>query len=106
MRSPGNGQRRHRISMAAGVADSIKNLNQKAIEAGIEAQVLAALKLIGRRLESDPGTFGEPIFELPGARLQVRMGIEIPLVVYFAVNQDQPWVFIQGIRPLSGHGLN
>jgi len=106
MTSPGNGQRRHRISMAAGVADVIKDLTRRAIEAGIEARVLAALKVIGQRLESEPARFGEALFHLEAARLQVRMGIENPLVVYYALHQDQPWVFVQRIHPLSGHGLD
>jgi hypothetical protein len=52
-------------------------------------------------LEIDPLDVGEPAYRLPTLRMQVRTVIVRPLVVDFGVCEDQPDVFIKGVKLLS-----
>jgi hypothetical protein len=65
-------------------------------------EFLIALKSITERLETDPTVLGEPAYRLAGLRLQVRTCVVRPLVVDFAVHEEQPVVFIKGVKLLSG----
>jgi len=105
MTSPTNGRHSFRITMAAGVAESIKKLHARAIAIGIGKAVLAAIKSMRQRLEADPTNYGEPLFHLPAIQMQVRMAIEIPLLIHFALHEEQRLVFIQRVRGMSGHRL-
>ena len=64
-----------------------------------------AMKTIHRMLVNDPLGFGEPLYRLAVLRLQVRMAVVGPLVIDFAVHEEQRVVFIRGVKAMSGHGL-
>ena len=65
---------------------------------------LANLQRFLERLEIDPFHAGESAYRLPGLRMQVRTPIVPPIVVDFAVCEDQPLVFIKGVKLLSAQG--
>jgi hypothetical protein len=58
---------------------------------------MAAAREIGHRLKRDPDDFGEPLYRLPALRLQVRHAVSGPLLIYFAVHEDRPLVFIKQV---------
>ena len=45
--------------------------------------------------------FGEPLYRLPALRLLVRQAVVLPLVVVYAVHEDQALVLIRGFKVLS-----
>jgi hypothetical protein len=45
-------------------------------------------------------TFGEPQYRLPALQLQVRCAVIRPLVMYFAVPEERPEVYIQKVKLL------
>ena len=61
----------------------------------------AALRHVYQRLQDDPYSLGEPLYRLPGLRMQVRTCIVPPLLVHFAVCEDQPHVFLKGVKLLT-----
>jgi hypothetical protein len=63
--------------------------------------MVAPLHHIYQRLQDDPNTLGEPVYRLPGLRMQVRTCIVPPLLVHFAVCEDQPLVFLKGVKLLT-----
>lgn len=73
----------------------------KALHADTAPVFRAAFRRIGERLRSDPLTFGEPKFRLPALKLQVRQGAVKPIIIYYAVHDEQPLVFIRGFKVLS-----
>ena len=63
---------------------------------------LSSLVAIDKRLRNDPRVFGESLYSLPAAHLDVRLGAINPLAVIYGVRQEQPLVFISQFR-LMGH---
>jgi len=60
-----------------------------------KARIAEALEQIVERLEADPHEVGEPLYRLPGLRMQVRTVVRRPLSIDFGVCEDQPIVFIK-----------
>ncbi len=87
------------------VTARFKELQRRAAQLGIGNQTLAAMRTLIARLQSDPHSCGEPLFRLPTLKLMIRVVLVPPLVVHFAVHEDMPLVFLKGIYPMSGHGL-
>lgn len=102
MSSQGNGQPfRYTVHMSQQDRLLLRQRHQQAIQQGTGGTFLAALRQIVERLHQDPLTFGEPLYRLPALRLQVRQAVVLPLVVDYAVHEDQPLVFIRGFKVLS-----
>lgn len=102
MSSPGNGQSTpYRVSMSHQTRAVLKQLHLQAAHAGTGHRFLAALRQILQRLRSDPLTFGEPYYRLPVLKLLIRQAVVSPLVVDYAVHEEQPVVLIHGFKVLS-----
>jgi hypothetical protein len=102
MSTPGNGQSRpHVVRMSAQTRDSVLALHREALEAGTGQQFLVAFRRIVDRLRGDPRDFGEPLYRLAALHMVVRQAVILPLVVDFAVHEDQPLVLIRGFKVLS-----
>jgi hypothetical protein len=69
--------------------------------AGKGNALAAAFRHIVQRLENDPNEAGEPLYRLPALRMQDRCVVVRPLVVDFAVCEDQPLGFIKRAEMLS-----
>jgi hypothetical protein len=101
MTGPGNGARRYDVHCSGAIAAAIRRVHRRAWRRGQGKAVTKAFRQIIRRLELDPLQLGEPAYRLPGLRMQVRTVIVRPLVVDFAICEDQPLVFIKGVKLLS-----
>jgi hypothetical protein len=82
------------------IAQALREVQKEAEEQGRGPQALAAIRRILQRLSHDPMNFGEPLYRLPVLRMQIRQGAVRPLFIDFAVCEDQPQVFIRGIKLL------
>lgn len=60
-------------------------------------QCREAIRTIFHRLARMPNELGEPLYQLTGLRLRVRLVVMDPLVVHFAVHEDLPLVFIKAV---------
>ena len=101
MAAPGNGSRRYEVHAFGGIAEAIRRVHRQASLQGRGEVVTRAFRRMVSRLESDPFQMGEPVYRLPGLRMQVRTAVVQPLVVDFAVCEDRPLVFIKGVKLLS-----
>ena len=63
-------------------------------------QVLSAMRQIWQQLSYDPNDFGEPLYRLPALWLNVRHAAVGPLLIYFAVHDHMPLVFIKEVTLL------
>jgi hypothetical protein len=71
----------------------------------MSAAVLAALRSIDDRLHRDPLVFGEQKYHYRGLKLELRVGIEPPLIVRYAVHEQKPLVIIKDVLALPGQGI-
>jgi hypothetical protein len=76
-------------------AAQLRALLLQAQERGDGSAARRAARTLYRRLQTDPRSFGEAQFRLPHLNLTLRKGVERPLVVWFAVHETEPLVFIQ-----------
>jgi len=96
-----NGQHPYNVEMSEQTKKILLQRHREAALEGKSSQFLAAFRIILHRLHNDPLTFGEHIYRLPALRLLVRQGMVSPLLVYYAVHEDLPLVFIRGFKVLS-----
>jgi hypothetical protein len=102
MTSKGNGQPLwYQVVMSEQTKANLKQLHQQALQTGMGQRFLDALRQIVNQLRETPLKFGEPLYRLPTLHLSVRQGIIAPLIVDYAVHEDQPLVFINGFKVLS-----
>ena len=100
MAARGNGSRRYEVHCAGAITQEIRRVHRRAARQGRGQAVTSAFRRIVQRLEIDPFHAGEPAYRLPGLRMQVRT----PIVPPIAVCEDQPLVFIKGVKLLSAQG--
>ena len=77
-----------------------RNSNER--RRGRDGAELKSFQQIIARLQKDPFEAGEPLYRLPGLRMQIHTIALQPLAVDFAVCEDHPSVFIKGAYLLSG----
>jgi hypothetical protein len=83
------------------IIKALREIQRRAKREGRGEKVVAALRQIYQRLQDNPFTLGEPLYRLPGLRMQVRTCIVLPVLVDFAICEDHPLVFLKGVRLLT-----
>jgi hypothetical protein len=89
------------VYLSEQIKTGLSQLHHEAAQAGIGPPFIAALRVIGTRLRTDPPVFGEAQYRLPYLQLRVRQAAVAPLVVDYAVHEERPWVFIRGFKLFS-----
>lgn len=92
---------RFTLSVSDAVRDQTKNLYRNAQVLGKGDAFMAAYRQIVERLRTSPRSFGEPEYSLHSMRLIVYKGALAPLVVSYAVHEDQPLVFVRRFSLMS-----
>ena len=95
-----NGDPHFKVHVAGAIAAELRRLQRRATKEGRGAKLIDAFRRIVKRLRDDPLGFGEPLYELPALRLFVRHAAIAPLVVYFAVHDEEQLVFIKSVAQL------
>lgn len=103
MTNPGS---RYEVRLSAAVAERIRQIQRRAKTQGRGDKVIAALTEIHQRLQSAPREFGEPLYRLSALKLEVRTVAIRPIVVDFAVHEDQLLVFVKGVKLLTEFTLS
>ncbi len=96
---------RFRVHCSTNIVRRLKEIQSQAKQEGRGGKVLSAIKHIWHQLENDPAEFGEPLHLLPALRLAVRHTAVEPLLVYFAVHETKPLVFIKQVTLLPESGI-
>jgi len=82
------------------MAENVRLLQREAWRQGRDASFILAMRSITRRLKNDPNDLGEPLYRLPGLRLQVCHAAIGPVLIDFADYDHLPLVFIKGVSLL------
>ncbi|MCI0380818.1 MAG: hypothetical protein L0215_24820 [Gemmataceae bacterium] len=77
-------------------------LAKRAASRGVKDGYLNSLRSIDYRLKNEARDFGEPLNKLAQAKLTIRHGIQSPTVVYWAVHDEKPVVFVKDFLLLPG----
>ena len=85
------------------VRHGLRSAGEKAGELGLLPEFLSAAKVVDARLRSDPLGFGEALYVLRHAGLEVRLGSFSPLWVRYAVDGARRIVYVAEFG-LLGHG--
>ena len=93
--------RRFRVNRTAAVSARMEELFREAEETGRSIPFAKALKRILTTLRTRPREFGESLFAFHHARLQVRLGIDGPASVRFAVHETAYEVVILSVDLLA-----
>src|SRR5262245_61680384 len=92
-----NGRKGYAVQLSKAMADTMRRLQRQAMREDRGEEALSAFRRLIERLRRDPWHFGEPLYRMPAMRMQVRSGGISPLFIHFAVSEDRPIVFINGI---------
>src|SRR5690242_13289328 len=90
----------YRVLSSALIKESFRKLYKQARQESRADAFMQAARQIGQQLMQNPVEFGEPLYRLPALRLEVRHGAVGPLLIYFAVHEDKPLVFIKSVTLL------
>lgn len=96
-----NGRRAYYLDFSDAVAQSLRQLQRLASRRGQGHAFAAAFRKIIRALQKDPNKAGELLYRLPAMSLYVRTIVISPLVIDFAVSEEQPIVCIKGGKLLA-----
>lgn len=97
----GNGQaREYEVIVSGQTRSAIKKCQREAIQAGRGKAFLAAFRTVIARLHRDPLGFGEILYHLPALKLVVCQGGCTFIIVDFGVHEEQPIVFLRGMKLL------
>ena len=100
MADAGNGQVRFQVHLSGVIEEGFRQLQRQAWKEGRGHSFIIAMRSITRRLKSDPKNFGEPLYHLPGLRLQIRHAAVGPVLNDYGVHDHLPLVFIKGVSLL------
>ena len=100
MASSANGKPQFQLDISGAIVEALKELQRQASLQGRGKAFLTAFRKAVERLRRDAVQFGEPLYRLPALRLQVRLAVVSPLVLYFAVHEDRPLVFFKSVKLL------
>jgi hypothetical protein len=79
----------------------VDRLLRRSRHIGLGREAAGALRELIARLGTDPRTLGEPLFQLPRARLTVRVAVVLPVAVDYAVHDDARFVVVRRVAGLG-----
>ncbi len=92
-----------KIICSQAVTMAFRQVVERAFSLGIGREVLAASKVLVRRLTIELLIMGEPVHRLRALELKSRIAIERPLAVAYSVHEEKRLVFIKHFKLLPGH---
>ena len=100
MASSANGDRQFELKISGTIAEALRRLQRQASREGRGKVFLSALRKAVEGLRRRATELGEPLYRLPALRMQVRLVVIGPLVIDYAVSEDQPLVFFKSVKLL------
>jgi hypothetical protein len=73
----------------------LKEWGEVARELGLLDQYVASLKAIERKMQTEPLSWGDPVYPLSSLKLIIYRGIYWPFVVHYGVNEGKRLVFVK-----------
>ncbi len=97
----GNGEQPHKVALSQAIAQKVRQLHREAWRENRGSDFSRAFRKAIDQLQGAPWTFGEPLYQLPALRMQIRCAVLGPLYIEYGVSEDRPLVFIKEVRLLS-----
>jgi len=95
-----------RLAFSGAIGDELRRLAERAAALGIGPRFAAALTEIRERLQSDPLTWGDPLYRLHNLGVVVCRRLTDRLLVEYAVHEAQRVVWLTAVLPVFGHPLS
>jgi len=98
MSGSGNGKARHfKLVVSEHQAHLLQEQYETAVTAGLGQAFRDNLHTIASRLQTDADTFGEEQYNLHHLKLQIRLGILLPVVVEYGLHKEQSMLFLRRV---------
>jgi hypothetical protein len=94
-----------RISCAEIIQNKILELHHLAALHGRAEELLTALKVMKEKLTKEALTWGDPLYPLRAMKLLAHQGVQGPLQVLYAVDEQRRIVYVTEVPPLFGFPL-
>jgi hypothetical protein len=91
------------IHYAPRLAERLRELTDRAVAAGLRDEIIADLRLIDRRLRSDPLSWGDLWYRYSYLNLLMCHATAGLLHVYYGVDEERRVVYLKDVTPLP-HG--
>jgi hypothetical protein len=105
MMSHGNGHlEQFKVIISGRLKRVIEELHGQAAQLGLGREFLATLRKIHHNLETNPRTFGDPLFRLPSMKLLVYHAMVSRVAVDYGVHDENKLVIVRNIRFLGSIG--
>lgn len=95
-----------KVTLSKEVFASLEDLQRRMVlfQHGNDHGISSALRQIHEALLMRADQFGDPLFQLRGMRVEIRVAMVSPIVVYYGIHEDGKTVSIQDFR-YSGLGI-
>lgn len=86
------------VTLTASVGARFRTLAAFAVRYGLLASYTQALDTLQRRLQTDPGGWGDPIRDRPAAGLHERRVMEPTFVIHYGIQEASRLVIVRDVR--------
>ncbi|HXG12959.1 MAG TPA: hypothetical protein VNK04_24590 [Gemmataceae bacterium] len=95
----------YRVVYSEAVRERLRQLGEKARQAGLIERYAEALRVIEERLANRPLEWGDPLYSFPQLKLLICRGLYWVFAVEYAVHEGQRVVFLREYRLLPRNPL-
>jgi hypothetical protein len=96
-----NGAPKYELIVSKQQALRIYELHEEAFDKGVGEQFVEALRVINNQLQTNPVSFGDPLYPLPAAKLVVYIRAVFPIAIDYGVHQEKQLVFVRSVRLMA-----
>lgn len=90
------------VSYPRAVFDNLRTWGEVANRIGLRAEYLAALREMEQRLRTDPGEWGDPIWNLRGLSMVVYHRTGPIFLIRYGLHTDGTYVFVRDVELTPG----
>jgi hypothetical protein len=95
----------YRVSTPGPILQQLRAWAERAVKLGLRDEFAADLRAVQEELATNPLTWGEPRFTLPGRNVRVHQGAVPLLHVTYGVDEQARVVFVMRVRLLPNSPL-
>ena len=88
----------YRLGITGPAKEEYGRIGIEAVHVGMGTEVVLAMKAIVLRLQTDPASFGEPLYRMAKLKMRIRCSAISPLFVEYGVHEAEPVVVIRKVR--------
>jgi hypothetical protein len=93
------------VDYSGAILEKLRQYNQRSKALGIGGEYLTLIRAMNGRLETDPLTWGDPLYALEHLHLVIYRRIHGFLVIFYGADEANRRIFVNRIDALPGHSL-